>query len=255
MNNLEGKKLSCFEELLKEWFDYGIEPILKNIDYKFEMTKNNNKWITELNIGLRQFQKLQVTKQWIYSVYTLTEKHKSLDFNSNLIIIYNIFEEFFYKWLDYYFNAVEEDFPEDMQIQFDINGMHIEYPVKYLLEKINLTFQDLPKINYYKFIGDKNDLTFMNYLQWIDDNYPNLVTVLHNIVSMNNDNTLIRKDYLQDYILPYRFKSSDINKMISQFSKYYSCITKKEDDLTVKLIFDSDGNKAIIGKLIEERKN
>ena len=107
MNNLEGKKLSCFEGLLLEWFNYGIEPILKNINHKMEVDKPKQ-WVEGADKSLSELQKFRNTKQWLYEVYIL-ENHKGLEFVTNLNMIYNIFEGFFYKWLNEYFDIIEED--------------------------------------------------------------------------------------------------------------------------------------------------
>lgn len=251
MNNLEGKKLSCFEELLLEWFNYGIEPILKNINHKMEVDKPKQ-WIEGTDKSLSELQKFRNTKQWLYEVYVL-ENHKALEFVTNLNMIYNIFEGFFYKWLNEYFDIIEEDVPEDMIVKLNIKGTDVRYPIKKILDANNLSVTDLPKIHCYEFIATKDVLTFKDYLQWINSNYHNLITVMHNIVVMNNDENLFCEDFIQTAILPYRFKDQELNTMLMIFSNYYSGIVRKYEQVKVKLIFNQHGNKAIIQKVIKER--
>ena len=251
MNNLEGKKLSCFEELLLEWFNYGIEPILKNINHKMEVNKPKH-WVEGTDKSLSELQKFRNTEQWIYKIYIL-ENHKRLEFVTNLNMIYNIFEGFFYKWLNEYFDIIEEDVPEDMIVKLNIKGTDVEYPIKKILDANNLSVTDLPKIHCYECIATKDDLTFKNYLQWINSNYRNLIIVMHNIVVMNNDDKLFCEDFLQTAILPYRFKDQEINTMLMTFNNYYSSIARKNEQVKVKLIFNQHGNKAIIQKVIKER--
>ena len=250
MNNLEGKKLSCFEELLLEWFNYGIEPILKNINHKMEVDKLKQ-WVEGTDRSLSELQKFRNTKQWLYEVYVL-ENHKGLKFVTNLNMIYNIFEGFFYKWLNEYFDIIEEDVPEDMIVKLNIKGTDVKYPIKKILDANNLSVTDLPKIHCYEFIATRDILTFEDFLWWINQNYHNLVTVLHNIVAMNNDEKLFCEDYLQTAILPYRF-NQELNAMIMTFNNYYSSIARKDEQVKVKLIFNQHGNKAIMQKVIKER--
>ena len=251
MNNLEGKKLSCFEELLLEWFNYGIEPILKSINYKMEVDKPKQ-WVEGTDKSLPELQKFRNTELWIYKIYIL-ENHKGLKFTTNLNMVYNIFERFFYKWLNEYFDIIEEDVPEDMIVKLNIKGTDVEYPIKKILDANNLSVTDLPKIHCYEFIATKDVLTFEDFLWWINQNCHNLVTVLHNIVAMNNDENLFCEDYLQTAILPYRFKDQELNAMIMNFNNYYSSIVRKGEQVKVKLIFNQHGNRAIIQKVIKER--
>ena len=250
MNNLEGKKLSCFEELLLEWFNYGIEPILKNINHKMEVDKPKQ-WVEGADESLSELQKFRNTKQWLYEVYIL-ENHKGLEFVTNLNMIYNIFEGFFYKWLNDYFDIIEEDVPEDMIVKLNIKGTDVKYPIKKILDANNLSVTDLPKIHCYEFIATKDVLTFKEFLYWINHNNHNLTVVLHNIVAMNNDEKLFCEDYLQTAILPYRF-NQELNAMIMTFNNYYSSIARKDEQVKVKLIFNQHGNKAIMQKVIKER--
>lgn len=250
MNSLEGKKLSCFEELLLEWFNYGIEPILKNINHKMEVNKPKH-WVEGTDKSLPELQKFRNTKQWLYEVYIL-ENHKAIEFVTNLNMVYNIFEGFFYKWLNQYFDIIEECVPEDMIVNLNIKGTYVRYPIKKILDANNLTVTDLPKIHCYEFIATKDVLTFEEFLHWINHNNHNLTVVLHNIVAMNNDEKLFCEGYLQTAILPYRF-NQELNAMIMTFNNYYSSIARKDEPVKVKLIFNQHGNKAIIQKVIKER--
>ena len=140
-----------------------------------------------------------------------------------------------------------------MIVKLNIKGTDVQYPIKKILDANNLSVTDLPKIHCYEFIATKDDLTFANYLRWINYNYPNLIIVMHNIVVMNNDESLFCEDFFQTAILPYRFKEQELNMMRMNFSNYYSSIVRKYEQVKVKLIFNQHGNKAIIQKVIKER--